>query len=62
MPGHPHLMGSVIHAEQVDLDQAMSKRNKTFGVHHAKKAAARKEIEVPEISTRKLPSCGLSQG
>jgi hypothetical protein len=48
-------MGSVIHDEQVDLDRAMAKRNKAFGVHHAQKAEARKHIEVPAISNRKFP-------
>lgn len=43
-------MGSVIRSDQVDLDQVMAKRNDTFGVHHANKAEARKEIEVPKIS------------
>jgi Protein of unknown function (DUF1264) len=51
--GRPHLMGSATHAGQVDLDQAMAKRNQTFGVHHSKKAEARKHIEVPAISERK---------
>jgi hypothetical protein len=55
-------MGSVIRAEQVDLDQAMAKRNKAFGVHHAQKAEARKHIEVPEISNRESSLCGLPQG
>ena len=54
-------MGSAIHADQVDLDQAMAKRNKTFTVHHAKKADARKEIEVPAISERKCPLCGVAR-
>jgi hypothetical protein len=51
-------MGSVISTDQVDLDQAMAKRNKAFGVHHAQKAEARKHIEVPEISNGK---CSLSR-
>jgi hypothetical protein len=55
-------MGSVISAEQVDLDQAMAKRNKAFGVHHAQKAEARKHIEVPETSNCEYSLCILTQG
>jgi hypothetical protein len=55
-------MGSVINDEQVDLDQAMAKRNKAFGVHHAQKAEARKHIEVPAISNGKFPLGRLPQG
>lgn len=53
-------MGSVIRPEQVDLDGAMAKRNKTFGVDHTKKAEARKGIEVPEIHERMLSTASLS--
>lgn len=57
LSGHPHLMGSVIQADQVDLDQAMAKRNKAFNVDHAKKAEARKHIEVPVISDCEYLPC-----
>jgi hypothetical protein len=48
--GYPHLMGSVTRADQVDLDEAMAKRNGLFGVHHAHKADARKSIKEPTTS------------
>jgi hypothetical protein len=43
-------MGSVTRADQVDLDEAMAKRNGLFGVHHAHKADARKSIKEPTTS------------
>ena len=52
MLGYPKLMGSVVSSEQVDLDEAMAKRNETFAVHHAEKAEVRRHIEVPKISER----------
>jgi hypothetical protein len=51
--GFPHLMGSATHSDQLDLDVVMSERNQTFGVHHAAKAEARKDIEPPKIHPRK---------
>ncbi|PSS18274.1 hypothetical protein M430DRAFT_58512 [Amorphotheca resinae ATCC 22711] len=48
--GYPHLMGSVTRADQVDLDEAMAKRNGLFSVHHAHKADARKSIKEPTTS------------
>lgn len=51
--GYPHLMGSVTRSDQVDLDEAMAMRNKAFGVHHAHKAEARKEIKEPTIADGK---------
>ncbi|KAF2147593.1 uncharacterized protein K452DRAFT_331213 [Aplosporella prunicola CBS 121167] len=49
--GYPHLMGSATHPSQVDLDEAMAERNKTFNVDHNKKAEARKVIDVPVIDS-----------
>ncbi|KAK0888181.1 hypothetical protein LTR02_016549 [Friedmanniomyces endolithicus] len=47
--GHPVLMGSAINADQLDLNTAMGKRNKTFGVHHEEKAEARKDLQPHSI-------------
>lgn len=47
-------MGSVTHDHQVDLDEAMKKRNETFGVHHGPKSEARKLIQEPETHSRKF--------
>lgn len=47
--GLPQLMGSVTSDDQVDLDEAMAKRNDSFGVHHAPKAKARRNIDDPEL-------------
>lgn len=50
--GISRLMGFVTNDEQVNLVEAMEKRNKTFNVDHAVKAEARKGIEVPQIHHR----------
>lgn len=58
--GRPLLMGSVTKANQVDLNEAMAKRNETFGVHHSHKHAARAGIEEPETRpSERLPSCSF---
>lgn len=54
--GTPFLMGSATHPDQIDLDKVMKKRNETFGVHHAQKAEARKEIPHADIPHRKYIS------
>ena len=46
-------MGFATHSSQVNLDEAMAERNKTFNVDHNKKAEARKVIDVPVIDSRK---------
>lgn len=51
--GHPMLMGSATRAEQIDLDTALAKRNKIFGVDHRKKAEAREPLEPHEIHPSK---------
>ncbi|TKA22047.1 hypothetical protein B0A50_08429 [Salinomyces thailandicus] len=47
--GQPVLMGSATRSEQIDLDEAMAKRNATFGVHHDLKAEARKDLQPHQI-------------
>ncbi|KAI9729731.1 MAG: hypothetical protein M1834_006682 [Cirrosporium novae-zelandiae] len=42
--GSPVLMGSLTQPSQCDLDTALEKRNKDFGVHHADKAKKREDI------------------
>jgi len=39
--GKPVLMGSVTHSSQIDLDAALARRNKDYGVDHKKKATQR---------------------
>lgn len=51
--GHPMLMGSATRAEQIDLDTALAKRNKIFGVDHRKKAEAREPLEPHKIHPSK---------
>jgi hypothetical protein len=45
--GKPLLMGSATEPGQLDLDEAMKKRNEKFHVHHKHKAEARKGIKMP---------------
>ncbi|TKA51251.1 hypothetical protein B0A55_13255 [Friedmanniomyces simplex] len=47
--GHPVLMGSAINADQLDLSEAMAKRNALFGVDHENKAKARKGLQSHQI-------------
>ena len=56
--GQPRLMGSATSSEQIDLDQALKRRNDLFGVHHRDKAEQRKDIEPPEIHPRKFSFTG----
>lgn len=52
--GKPHLMGSATAHEQVDLETALERRNRTFAVHHVDKAKARQSIVVPDTHPSKL--------
>jgi len=49
-------MGSVTRDGQVNLDQAMARRNESFNVHHAHKALARAEIAIPQTHPSKIRS------
>ncbi|TKA69144.1 hypothetical protein B0A55_06723 [Friedmanniomyces simplex] len=51
--GHPVLMGSAINADQLDLSEAMAKRNALFGVDHENKAKARKGLQSHQIHPSK---------
>lgn len=51
--GHPHLMGSATSGSQINLDEAMTKRNATFGVNHNDKADARKHLQPHQIHPSK---------
>lgn len=42
-------MGSATQPEQVNLEEALAERNKTFGVDHKSKAEARKHIAAPKV-------------
>ncbi|KAG0649359.1 Oil body-associated 1B [Hyphodiscus hymeniophilus] len=47
--GYPALMNSFTHSDQVDLDEALNRRNKQHLVSHQRKAHARTRIELPAI-------------
>jgi Protein of unknown function (DUF1264) len=47
--GFPRLMGSLTEATQVDLEEAMKKRNEVYGVDLSKKQKLRDAIELPGV-------------
>ena len=55
--GQPLLMGAATSEEQLDLNEALAKRNATFNVHHEQKAEARKGLQPHQTHASKaLPT------